>query len=195
MDSLGIIPGDAARNAAANRSALAPITQTESVPATSTDIGSDVGSPRNELRARLYAALPDERIDMLRDVARSAIVTILRLDPADAPSRKARLMDFGLDSLMAVQLRNLLDRELALSRPLPATIVFDHPTIDALAAFLAAELDATSSHDGASDARNHSGVAATATTQTAPTVDQSEIADMSEEEVARLLFERLDGTR
>ena len=42
-------------------------------------------------------------------------------------------MDMGLDSLMAVQLRNSLRVGLGLKHKLPATIAFDCPTIEALA--------------------------------------------------------------
>ena len=49
------------------------------------------------------------------------------------------LKEIGLDSLMAVELRNALTR--SLGQPLPATLLFDHPTLDALAAHLAQRLD------------------------------------------------------
>ena len=44
------------------------------------------------------------------------------------------LKDAGLDSLMAVELRNVLTR--SLGKSLPATLLFDYPTLDALSEFL-----------------------------------------------------------
>ena len=41
------------------------------------------------------------------------------------------LKEIGLDSLMAVELRNLLTR--SIGQPLAATLLFDYPTLDALA--------------------------------------------------------------
>jgi hypothetical protein len=44
----------------------------------------------------------------------------------------------GLDSLMAVELRNALSA--LLERSLPATLLFDYPTIDGIAHYLAGEV-------------------------------------------------------
>jgi hypothetical protein len=41
---------------------------------------------------------------------------------------------------MAVELRNLLGGNLELERPLPATLVFDYPTVENLADYLMKEL-------------------------------------------------------
>ncbi|MCB9896965.1 MAG: SDR family NAD(P)-dependent oxidoreductase [Planctomycetes bacterium] len=49
------------------------------------------------------------------------------------------LVEMGVDSLLAVDLRNRL--ETSLRRDLPATLVFDHPTLDALVAHLLELLD------------------------------------------------------
>ena len=54
------------------------------------------------------------------------------------PARQP-LNEIGLDSLMAVELRNALTR--SLGRSLPATLLFDHPTLDALTTYLLAALE------------------------------------------------------
>ena len=88
------------------------------------------------LRQRILDALPADRHELLREFVRERVIRVLKLDPADPPARNDRLMDLGFDSLMAVQLRNQLGAGLKLDKPLPATLMFDHPTIDALASYL-----------------------------------------------------------
>ncbi|MET0404867.1 MAG: type I polyketide synthase, partial [Cystobacter sp.] len=51
-----------------------------------------------------------------------------------------RLFDAGMDSLMALELRGRFQAHLGVERPLSATLVFDHPTIDALTQHLATEI-------------------------------------------------------
>ena len=51
--------------------------------------------------------------------------------------RRRPLGTMGLDSLMAIELRNRLTS--LLGRPLSATLTFNYPTVEALAAFLVAE--------------------------------------------------------
>lgn len=119
------------------------------LPGTVSAIGSrpEIGAPSrepieivtaDEFRKRVIGALPKERIELLREFVREKVMRILRLDPAEAPGRNDRLMDLGLDSLLAVQLRNVLGTGLALERALPATLMFDHPTIETIASYLAA---------------------------------------------------------
>lgn len=90
----------------------------------------------SSVRTLILGAFPGERIELLRDFVRQQVVRVLRRDAADPPGRNDRLMDLGLDSLMAVQLRGRLGKGLGLDGDLPATLMFDHPTIEKLAAYL-----------------------------------------------------------
>jgi acyl transferase domain-containing protein/SAM-dependent methyltransferase/acyl carrier protein len=92
------------------------------------------------VRARILGAFPTERLELLRDFVRAQVVGVLRRDADDAPGRNDRLTDLGLDSLMAVQLRNQLGKRLGLQKDLPATLMFDYPTIERLALYLLEQL-------------------------------------------------------
>ena len=89
------------------------------------------------------------------------------------------LRELGLDSLMAVELRNLLHNDLELDQPLPATLVFDHPTVEAITCYLGREFLGL-----AADVPGP-GPAADAT----DTLDR--IENLSDDEVDRLLAERM----
>ena len=59
---------------------------------------------------------------------------LLGQDPATPVEPRVPLKDIGLDSLMSVELRNSLARSGGQS--LPATLLFDYPSLDALASYL-----------------------------------------------------------
>jgi len=136
-------------------------------------------------RVRFDAALPVERLDLLRELARQQVMHVLRLDPSSPPALHDRLMDLGMDSLMAVQLRNGLGRALDLKRALPSTLMFDHPTIAAIAVHLLERLaDAVPAPSATAPA--------SATTASEPLAALA-IAELSDEDIARLLDERLEA--
>jgi acyl carrier protein len=108
----------------------------EEGPAKSAAVQPTPVEPAQEFRLRLAAALPDEREELMNDYVRGKVMAVLQLEPDCRPGLRHRLMDIGLDSLMAVQLRNLLESGLGLERVLPATLMFDYPTIESISAFL-----------------------------------------------------------
>lgn len=89
---------------------------------------------------RLHAAPAAKRQNLLSEYVREQAMKVLGLDAAQPIGYNQPLSDLGLDSLMAVELRSLLSAGLALERSLPATLVFDYPTIAALTGYLAEEV-------------------------------------------------------
>ena len=79
-----------------------------------------------------------ERENVLVSFLQGEVQAVLRLPSAPAPT--VGFFDLGMDSLMAVELRNRLNRALAGSYTAPNTLVFDYPDIASLAAHLDGEL-------------------------------------------------------
>jgi NADPH:quinone reductase-like Zn-dependent oxidoreductase/SAM-dependent methyltransferase len=92
---------------------------------------------RPQFRAELEAATPIRRLDMLHGFVANHVARVLGVADPESIDPRRPLNELGLDSLMAVELRNRLGAELELSRSLPATVAFDHPTTTALAEHLA----------------------------------------------------------
>jgi epothilone polyketide synthase D len=87
----------------------------------------------------LQDAPAGQRRDLIARFVSGELARILRLQTPSL-DRRRRLLDFGLDSLMAVEFRDRLAVGLGLSRSLPATLIFDYPTIDAIATYLAVDV-------------------------------------------------------
>jgi acyl carrier protein len=107
---------------------------------------------------------------------------ILGFDEAKVPSLKARLIDLGFDSLMAVELRNRLEKAIGLADTLSATLIFDHPTIDAIARHIGELLAEGDSRDRPSGS---DGIGVR-------TTRAEEIERLSDDDVEALLLKKLE---
>ena len=99
---------------------------------------ADSSAAPKEILARLGEVPAAERENVLVSFLQGEVQAVLRLPSAPVPT--IGFVDLGMDSLMAVELRNRLNRALAGAYTAPNTLVFDYPDISALAGHLADEL-------------------------------------------------------
>ncbi|WP_218780863.1 acyl carrier protein, partial [Streptomyces caniscabiei] len=100
------------------------------------------------LRRRVDAALtPRERTKVLVDLVRTVAAEVLGHDGIGGIGHDVAFRELGFDSLAAVRMRGRLAEVTGLV--LPATVIFDHPTVDRLGSALVERL--TGSGDLTSD--------------------------------------------
>ncbi|MDO0924382.1 SDR family NAD(P)-dependent oxidoreductase [Streptomyces sp. TG1A-8] len=100
--------------------------------------GNGTRTSGNELRSRLDGLSADVQRRVLVEEVRARAAAVLGYAGAELVGVERAFRDLGVDSLIAVELRNVLAAVCGVS--LPATVVFDHPTPRALADFLFGEL-------------------------------------------------------
>ncbi|MFB1483784.1 SDR family NAD(P)-dependent oxidoreductase [Corallococcus sp. RDP092CA] len=94
--------------------------------------------------AQRWEATPaTERPGFLRAYVQEQVARILRWDPTQPMDAQRGFAEMGMDSLMAVELRNRLQRDVG--QPLSAALIFNYPRIEALAQHLQDVLLATGS--------------------------------------------------
>ena len=112
---------------------------------------------RSGLAARLAGLGAAEQAAVVREVVLAQAAQVLGMAGPEAVDAVRSFRELGFDSLTAVELRNQLNAVTGLR--LPATLVFDYPTPDALAGFVRAGLlgDGDAAQAGAGDARDGGG--------------------------------------
>jgi len=116
------------------RAFYAPLSQRPAEPTPTADAGKD-------LPAQLRAQPRRERTEALEQLLQRQIAALLGLSPTQVPGRDQPLMQAGVDSLMAVHLRNALRATLKVD--FSVTIVFNNPTIAHLASYIGQLLEAS----------------------------------------------------
>ena len=102
------------------------------------DAEADSAAAPKDVLTQVREAPAAERENVLVSFLQGEVQAVLRLP--SAPAATVGFFDLGMDSLMAVELRNRLNRALAGSYTAPNTLVFDYPDIASLAEHLAGEL-------------------------------------------------------
>ncbi|WP_099023346.1 type I polyketide synthase [Mycolicibacterium palauense] len=148
-------------------------------------IGSDIEAvPDGDtpFREELRACDAEQRTDLLTDHVRTLVAAAMGLESAHALDPTVGFFQFGMDSLMSVTLQRSLST--SLGEVLPASVVFDYPTVEALTDYLASILPEIIEAAGAGDSgpKNSAGDSESA---------GDAYDDLAEDELLARLSERL----
>ncbi|OKH23568.1 polyketide synthase [Hydrococcus rivularis NIES-593] len=133
---------------------------------------------RSKFLQQLEAATTSDRNGLLIDCIRSHIARILGIEPPESIDIDRGLTELGMDSLSSVELRNKLQTSLQCT--LPSTLIFDYPTIAAIADYLDKTILSPTSSKVERETRGEDRNSAIA-----------EIQRLSEEEAEAMLFDEL----
>ncbi len=104
---------------------------------------------RAELRSRFESARPEDRAAVVEERITGIVARVLGMQDGTLPPDR-NFAEMGMDSLMALELRNSLQTEAGLE--LPNTLSYHYPTIQALSGYVLSRLDS-----GANSAEDASG--------------------------------------
>ena len=91
-------------------------------------------APGNSLIEQLNEAPESSRLGLIRDFIEALAARVLEFPPGRRIDPRQALTELGLDSLMALELRNALAS--ALSQSLPATLLFNYPAVENVAEYI-----------------------------------------------------------
>ena len=115
---------------------------------------------------------------MVEDHVRQSIAGVMGMASGDHIGERQRLFEIGIDSLMAVELGNVIQNSLAIS--LPSTLIFDYPTLESLIGHLATELGIDETDTASHSPAGVSGAA-------------DDLEESTEEDIAMLLEQELSA--
>jgi NAD(P)-dependent dehydrogenase (short-subunit alcohol dehydrogenase family)/acyl carrier protein len=137
-------------------------------------------APAGTFVEQLRAISPTERKRQLLRFIQSEVAKVLGLG-ARLPDLEQGFFEMGMDSLLTLEFKARLETAFAAS--LPTTLIFDNPTIEALAGFLIDEIS-----DQAADEQTKIRVAQPEVAQSLAT----QIEQLSDEEAEALLLQKLE---
>jgi len=144
------------------------------------------------IREQLAAAAPGrQRRLLLEAYLQAQLAQVLKLTPSRIDVHKA-VRTMGLDSLMALELRTCLEASLGLT--LPATVIWNYPTIATLATHLADMMSIPLEEPAALPAKARAHTESRRAGSEELDLLVRNIAQLSEAEVERLLHEKMRGS-
>jgi NAD(P)-dependent dehydrogenase (short-subunit alcohol dehydrogenase family)/acyl carrier protein len=135
------------------------------------------GERESQVLLELTRAVAEERNNILKDFIQGTAAAVIGYDSQELDVGRS-LMEQGFDSLMAVQLRTVLGK--SLSESLPATLLFNYPTVNDIADYLLGQvlkLDAAARPPDQPSAADEFGY----------------LDDLSAQELEALIEQELDG--
>ena len=157
----------------------APVRRGAEALATTAEVEGDSA----RLREAIAAAPVRERLELVIEATAKAVARVLGRAASQLPERDARLMDLGLDSLMAIELRNRLQIVFGLEE-LPSTLIFDYPSSEAIARLVLVQM-------GFGEEEQANEVHADEVKMVAHERSDEELDALSDDEIAELLRVRL----
>ena len=145
---------------------------------------TEVKAQEISLSQQLAETVPNKRKSLLLNHIRQKAAQVLSIANANVIDVHQPLQSMGLDSLMAVELRNRLGQ--SAGKTLPATLLFEYPTISALADYLASEVFMLEK-----DAQSSNGSKAKQQTPETSPVDTPSLDEFSDDELAAMLKNKL----
>ncbi|GAA6619605.1 type I polyketide synthase [Scytonema sp. NUACC26] len=94
--------------------------------------------PQSGILQKLQVAAPSDRLSLLTTHIQEEVAKVLGLAPSQLPDPKQNFFDMGMDSLIAVELKNNLQSNLG--QFLPSTLVFNYPNINAVVQYLSQDV-------------------------------------------------------
>ena len=140
---------------------------------------------RSEILQQLRAAAASDRLSLLTAYIQEEVAKVLKLAPSQLPDPKQNFFDMGMDSLMAVELKNNLQTNLG--QFLPPTLVFNYPNINTLVQYLSQKVLSLENYAQTSQNLLES--------QQELTTSLEELKQLSENEVMALIAEEFEAYR
>jgi acyl carrier protein len=142
---------------------------------------------QGELRLRLAQCAADERASYLMEWIAEQVALTLGLGRAKQVPLQQPLFELGIDSLMALELRNQVVTKLGTA--FPSTLFFEYPTVEGVATWILTELQFETA---VADTKE---VKAFPQGQRANSTYTDALADLSAEELLALIEEEFSNTK